>query len=150
MAEIEGKSIKLTEPKMVNVRKEIEFSFGWYLDEIYDIYKEGKSYIPGSSYHHVELKFKRNPSIPHYTELVALERQYWAAPDPDAPPRIFGMYLDMLIGGVGLILMIIAIIVFPYVFPICIISYPFRKIHWKKNKYKRAEILKEARTFSNR
>ena len=150
MAEIESKNVRLTNPSEQNIRKEIEFSFGWYLDEAYDITKEGKSYIPGSSYHHVELKFKRNPSIPHYLELKKLENQYWSSPDPDDPPKFFGDYFQMVIGGMGCLPMLLALAVLPIGIPIWIISYPIKKANWKKNKHKRAELLKEARVLSNR
>jgi len=70
----ERKTIRITDPSKKSRTVSIWTSYGWVLKDTTDVFKEETRVSP--AYHHVELDFERDQSIPNYAELVALEKKY--------------------------------------------------------------------------
>jgi MFS family permease len=96
MAEKDKRTVKITDTSEQNETVSLWESFGWNLESAYDIVKEATPRFP--AYHHVELNFQRDPSIPHYAELTAHEKAYDDTKTiyPDEPR--FGWLIIIVLG----------------------------------------------------
>jgi hypothetical protein len=48
--------------------------------------------------HYIKLSFQRDTTMNHYSELVSLQKEYEAIPNPSVPPKKFGKLFLILIG----------------------------------------------------
>jgi hypothetical protein len=149
--------------------------FGWELHSRQTIKNKssklenrgGDIYQVTESEHYVELTFQRESTIPHYTELAALQNQFDAVPGPGNRSNLFSK-LSLIVLGLGLLITIggftqlgygISMFSLGYIFFGIVIIFLKVFFHIRKNKkwdaayvvYKqeRDKILEQARAFGN-
>jgi hypothetical protein len=158
MAGKETKTITIYNPSKQQSTISEQASFGWVLESAYDLIQKETPRYPG--HHHVELHFERDPSIPHYAELKALDEEYSNTYTVFPNEPRFGCLFAILGGFLGILMYLatnqsgIVLILVALIVPGVVISI-IRKAKYKREyaeaeeakvstDAKRSEILKKA------